>query len=32
LLEELTQLVKIKPDKLVDSRLEKFGKMGAFVE
>lgn len=30
--EELSQLVKIKPDKLVDSRREKFGKMGEFVE
>jgi acetyl-CoA carboxylase carboxyl transferase subunit alpha len=30
--EELTQLVKIKPDKLVEARLEKFGKMGAYTE
>ena len=30
--EELAQLVKIKPEKLIDGRLEKFGKMGAFVE
>ncbi len=30
--EELEQLVKIKPDKLVDNRLEKFGKMGAYNE
>ncbi|MEJ2617756.1 MAG: acetyl-CoA carboxylase carboxyltransferase subunit alpha [Ignavibacteriaceae bacterium] len=30
--EELSQLVKIKPDKLVEARLEKFGKMGAFTE
>ncbi|OGU75153.1 MAG: acetyl-CoA carboxylase carboxyltransferase subunit alpha [Ignavibacteria bacterium RBG_16_34_14] len=30
--EELAQLVKIKPDKLVESRREKFGKMGEFVE
>jgi acetyl-CoA carboxylase carboxyl transferase subunit alpha len=30
--EELSQLVKIKPDKLVESRREKFGKMGEFVE
>jgi len=30
--EELAQLVKIKPDKLVDSRREKFGKMGQFIE
>ena len=30
--EELEQLIKIKPDKLIDGRLEKFGKMGAFVE
>jgi acetyl-CoA carboxylase carboxyl transferase subunit alpha len=30
--EELTNLKKIKPDKLVEQRLEKFGKMGAYVE
>ncbi|MFZ0455681.1 MAG: acetyl-CoA carboxylase carboxyltransferase subunit alpha [Ignavibacteriaceae bacterium] len=30
--EELTQLVKIKPDKLVEARLEKFGKMGEYIE
>ena len=30
--EELSQLVKIKPEKLVETRLEKFGRMGAFVE
>lgn len=30
--EELAQLVKIKPDKLIESRREKFGKMGEFVE
>ncbi len=30
--EELIQLAKIKPDKLMDNRIEKFGKMGAFVE
>jgi len=30
--EELEQLIKIKPEKLIDSRLEKFGKMGAFTE
>ncbi len=30
--EELAFLSKIKADKLVDSRLEKFGKMGAFAE
>ncbi|MDO8548593.1 MAG: acetyl-CoA carboxylase carboxyltransferase subunit alpha [Ignavibacteria bacterium] len=30
--EELAQLVKIKPDKLVENRREKFGKMGEFVE
>jgi acetyl-CoA carboxylase carboxyl transferase subunit alpha len=30
--EELAQLIKIKPDKLIDNRLEKFGKMGAFIE
>jgi acetyl-CoA carboxylase carboxyl transferase subunit alpha len=30
--EELAHLVKIKPDKLVDMRREKFGKMGEFVE
>jgi len=32
LLEELQLLEKIKPDKLIDMRLEKFGKMGAFIE
>jgi len=32
LLEELQQLEKFKPDKLVDMRLEKFGKMGAWIE
>ncbi len=30
--EELSQLIKIKPDKLVDNRREKFGKMGEFIE
>jgi acetyl-CoA carboxylase carboxyl transferase subunit alpha len=30
--EELAQLVKIKPEKLVDTRMEKFGRMGAFIE
>jgi acetyl-CoA carboxylase carboxyl transferase subunit alpha len=30
--EELALLVKIKPEKLIDGRLEKFGKMGAFIE
>ncbi len=30
--EELEQLLKIKPDKLVDLRREKFGKMGEFLE
>jgi len=32
LIEELDNLIKIKPDKLVDNRIEKFGKMGVFVE
>jgi acetyl-CoA carboxylase carboxyl transferase subunit alpha len=32
LLEELAQLVKIKPDKLVENRIEKFGNMGPFTE
>jgi acetyl-CoA carboxylase carboxyl transferase subunit alpha len=32
LLEELAQLTKIKPEKLIEGRLEKFGKMGAFIE
>jgi acetyl-CoA carboxylase carboxyl transferase subunit alpha len=32
LIEELTALVKIKPDKLVETRIEKFGKMGEFRE
>lgn len=30
--EELAALVKIKPDKLVQNRLEKFGKMGVYQE
>lgn len=32
LLEELDNLIKIKPEKLIDGRIEKFGKMGVFVE
>lgn len=32
LIEELTNLVKIKPDKLVDSRIEKFAGIGAYQE
>lgn len=32
LIEELDGLITIKPDKLVDNRIEKFGKMGVFVE
>ena len=32
LLEELEILVKMKPEKLVESRLEKFGSMGEYVE
>lgn len=32
LLEELDALVKIKPEKLVANKIEKFGKMGVFVE
>lgn len=30
--EELAALIKIKPDKLVQNRLEKFGKMGVYQE
>ncbi len=30
--EELTNLQKIKPEKLFENRIEKFGKMGEFVE
>jgi len=30
--EEISQLIKIKPEKLVESRLEKFGAMGEFIE
>lgn len=30
--EELNNLVKIKPDRLVDQRLEKFSRMGSFIE
>jgi len=32
LLEELNELVKVKSEKLIANRLEKFGAMGAFVE
>ncbi|HEX9250629.1 MAG TPA: acetyl-CoA carboxylase carboxyltransferase subunit alpha [Ignavibacteriaceae bacterium] len=32
LIEELDGLIKIKPDKLVDNRIEKFGKMGVYTE
>ncbi len=32
LIEELDKLVRINPDKLVDNRIEKFGKMGVFTE
>jgi len=32
LLEELSQLVKIKPEKLISNRIEKFGKMGPYIE
>ncbi len=32
ILEELAQLVKIKPEKLIDQRIEKFGRMGEFEE
>jgi len=32
LIEELDELIKIKPDKLVDNRIEKFGKMGVYTE
>lgn len=30
--EEISQLIKIKPEKLVENRLEKFGSMGEFIE
>ena len=30
--EELAALIKIKPDKLIQGRLDKFGKMGAYIE
>ncbi len=30
--EEIELLIKIKPEKLIDGRLEKFGKMGEYVE
>jgi acetyl-CoA carboxylase carboxyl transferase subunit alpha len=30
--EELASLIKIKPDKLVQNRREKFGAMGVYVE
>ena len=32
LLEELNQLVKIKSEKLISNRIEKFGKMGPYIE
>lgn len=32
LVEELNQLVKIKPEKLISNRIEKFGKMGPYIE
>jgi acetyl-CoA carboxylase carboxyl transferase subunit alpha len=32
LIEELDELIKVKPDKLVDNRIEKFGKIGAYTE
>jgi acetyl-CoA carboxylase carboxyl transferase subunit alpha len=32
LIEELDAIVKLKPEKLVASRIEKFGKMGVFIE
>ena len=32
LIEELDELIKIKPEKLVDNRIEKFGKMGVYNE
>jgi acetyl-CoA carboxylase carboxyl transferase subunit alpha len=32
LLEEIANLRKIKPDKLMQNRIEKFGKMGVFEE
>jgi len=30
--QELAQLIKIKPDRLIQNRYEKFGKMGKFIE
>lgn len=32
LIEEIDELIKVKPDKLVENRIEKFGKIGAYVE
>ena len=32
IVEELSQLVKLRPDKLIENRLEKFGRMGQFIE
>lgn len=32
LIEELEAIVKVKPEKLVASRIEKFGKMGVFID
>ena len=32
IVEELSQLIKLKPEKLIENRLEKFGRMGQFIE
>jgi acetyl-CoA carboxylase carboxyl transferase subunit alpha len=32
LLEELDNLVKVKPEKLISNRIDKFGKMGPYIE
>jgi acetyl-CoA carboxylase carboxyl transferase subunit alpha len=32
IVEELSHLVKLRPEKLVENRLEKFGRMGQFIE
>jgi acetyl-CoA carboxylase carboxyl transferase subunit alpha len=32
IVEELSHLIRLKPDKLIENRLEKFGRMGQFIE
>jgi len=32
IIEELSQLIKIRPERLIDQRLEKFSRMGSYIE